>query len=151
MACTTLDLIGRVHGMTLTVPTTKEDRLKLYPDISKAACQCKKASSNRTNCGPPGITPQQCLDRGCCFDSAVPNVPWCFRPPPKKYIDICVIEMAYRKNCGYPGISAEVCEKKGCCFDSAPPAVPWCFFPEKVEEGEKQCCVGSYDENTGSI
>ncbi|XP_059576743.1 trefoil factor 2-like [Alligator mississippiensis] len=100
-----------------------------------SACQCKKASSNRTNCGPPGITPQQCLDRGCCFDSAVPNVPWCFRPPPKKYIDICVIEMAYRKNCGYPGISAEVCEKKGCCFDSAPPAVPWCFFPEKVEEG----------------
>jgi len=34
--------------------------------------------TNRVNCGFPGIQPQACYDRECCFDSSVPGVPWCF-------------------------------------------------------------------------
>ena len=30
-----------------------------------------------------GISPQQCAELGCCFNSTTPNIPWCFtRPSP---------------------------------------------------------------------
>jgi len=34
--------------------------------------------ANRVNCGFPGIQAQACYERGCCFDSSIPGVPWCF-------------------------------------------------------------------------
>ena len=34
--------------------------------------------TNRVDCGFPGIRPGQCHQRGCCFDSSVWGVPWCF-------------------------------------------------------------------------
>ncbi|CAM4411027.1 unnamed protein product, partial [Lepidochelys olivacea] len=99
-----------------------------------APCQCTVAPKNRVNCGPPGITAKQCGDKGCCFNSEVPGVPWCFIPLARKYKKVCPAEVKLRKNCGYPGIPARVCKARGCCFESRPPAVAWCFYPLLVEE-----------------
>uniref|UniRef100_A0A8C0KY93 Trefoil factor 2 n=1 Tax=Canis lupus dingo TaxID=286419 RepID=A0A8C0KY93_CANLU len=76
-----------------------------------SACQCSRIeASHRKNCGFPGISAAECFNTGCCFDSRVPNVPWCFHPLPKQESEQCVMEVAARKNCGYPGISPqEVC------------------------------------------
>ncbi|EFB28006.1 hypothetical protein PANDA_011479, partial [Ailuropoda melanoleuca] len=41
---------------------------------------CVVAPHHRANCGAPGITPAQCKAKGCCFDSTVSGVPWCFHP-----------------------------------------------------------------------
>nr|XP_006126184.1 trefoil factor 2 [Pelodiscus sinensis] len=99
-----------------------------------APCRCNVDPKTRTNCGPPGISPEECRNSGCCFSSEVPDVPWCFTPLPKKYKKVCIEEIKLRTNCGYPGISAELCEARGCCFESRPPAVPWCFYHLQVQE-----------------
>ena len=39
---------------------------------------CSVAPQSRQNCGWGGITPQECEDRGCCFDSSIHGVIWCF-------------------------------------------------------------------------
>ncbi|XP_077611476.1 trefoil factor 3 [Crocuta crocuta] len=41
---------------------------------------CAVPAQNRVDCGYPYISPEQCVNRGCCFDSSVPEVPWCFKP-----------------------------------------------------------------------
>lgn len=41
---------------------------------------CTVAPKQRANCGYPGVTPSQCAEKGCCFDSSVPGYPWCFHP-----------------------------------------------------------------------
>lgn len=54
-------------------------------DLSTAACQCSRMTpENRKNCGFPGITSDECFDNGCCFDSSVGGVPWCFHPLPNQ-------------------------------------------------------------------
>lgn len=35
----------------------------------------------RQDCGFVGISSVQCQSRGCCWDSSIPNVPWCFHGP----------------------------------------------------------------------
>ncbi|XP_076975090.1 trefoil factor 2 isoform X1 [Tamandua tetradactyla] len=48
-------------------------------------CRCSRLNpQNRKNCGFPGITMNQCFNSGCCFDSSVVGVPWCFTPLPKQ-------------------------------------------------------------------
>ncbi|XP_044297673.1 putative gastrointestinal growth factor xP4 [Varanus komodoensis] len=94
-------------------------------------CHCDIDPKKRTNCGPPGITPQQCRDAACCFDSKVPGVPWCFKP----LKEVCPTEVKQRVNCGYPGIPAHECNAKGCCFEARPPGVPWCFYHILIEAG----------------
>ena len=37
-------------------------------------------AKDRVDCGYPEVTPEQCNNRGCCFDSSIPGVPWCFKP-----------------------------------------------------------------------
>ena len=39
-------------------------------------------ASARRNCGYPGISPEECASRKCCFSDAIDNVPWCFFPIP---------------------------------------------------------------------
>lgn len=34
--------------------------------------------SERVDCGYPGISRTTCLSRGCCWDTSVPDVSWCF-------------------------------------------------------------------------
>lgn len=41
---------------------------------------CAVPAQNRVDCGYPDISSEQCINRGCCFDSSVPEVPWCFKP-----------------------------------------------------------------------
>lgn len=38
--------------------------------------------SARRNCGYPGISPEECASRKCCFSDTIPQVPWCFYPLP---------------------------------------------------------------------
>uniref|UniRef100_A0A2K6GE96 Trefoil factor 2 n=1 Tax=Propithecus coquereli TaxID=379532 RepID=A0A2K6GE96_PROCO len=96
-------------------------------------CRCSRVSTkNRKNCGFPGITSDQCFDYGCCFDSSVSGVPWCFYPLPNEESQ-CIMEVPARVNCGYPGISREECVSQQCCFDDLVFQVPWCFYPRPVE------------------
>lgn len=98
-------------------------------------CRCSRLTPhNRKNCGFPGITSEQCFDLGCCFDSSVAGVPWCFHPLPNQESEQCVMEVSARKNCGYPGISPEDCASRNCCFSNLIFEVPWCFFPQSVED-----------------
>ena len=39
---------------------------------------------NRSGCGWPGITPQQCADEGCCFDNTFVDRFWCFQKGKKR-------------------------------------------------------------------
>ncbi|XP_051008463.1 trefoil factor 1-like [Acomys russatus] len=41
---------------------------------------CTMNPRERINCGFPGVTAQQCKDKGCCFDNTVRGFPWCFHP-----------------------------------------------------------------------
>ncbi|TEA40032.1 hypothetical protein DBR06_SOUSAS2910091, partial [Sousa chinensis] len=41
---------------------------------------CQMEPHRRVNCGHPSITSTECKRKGCCFDSNVPGVPWCFHP-----------------------------------------------------------------------
>ncbi|KAM4795599.1 putative gastrointestinal growth factor xP1 [Rhinophrynus dorsalis] len=44
--------------------------------------QCSVEPIARVNCGAPGITPQECFNKGCCYDSSQPNAIWCFYSRP---------------------------------------------------------------------
>lgn len=58
---------------------------RLTEALSTAPCRCSRvAPHKRENCGFPGITSDQCFSSGCCFDSSVVGVPWCFHPLPKQ-------------------------------------------------------------------
>ncbi|XP_005606220.1 trefoil factor 2 [Equus przewalskii] len=98
-------------------------------------CRCSRIEPNeRDNCGFPGITSDQCFASGCCFNSSIRGVPWCFTPLPKQELEECVMEVSDRENCGYPGISPEECASRKCCFSDDITQVPWCFFPISVED-----------------
>ncbi|XP_058588077.1 trefoil factor 2 [Neofelis nebulosa] len=98
-------------------------------------CRCSRiAPHKRENCGFPGITSDQCFSSGCCFDSSVVGVPWCFHPLPKQASEECVMEVLARRNCGYPGISPKECASRKCCFSDNIFEVPWCFFPMSVDD-----------------
>lgn len=38
--------------------------------------------STRRDCGYPGISPEECASRKCCFSDNIVEVPWCFFPIP---------------------------------------------------------------------
>uniref|UniRef100_A0A4X1TE18 Trefoil factor 3 n=1 Tax=Sus scrofa TaxID=9823 RepID=A0A4X1TE18_PIG len=48
--------------------------------VGLSANQCAVPAKDRVDCGYPQVTPEQCNNRGCCFDSSIPGVPWCFKP-----------------------------------------------------------------------
>ncbi|XP_063818174.1 alpha-2-macroglobulin-like [Pseudophryne corroboree] len=39
---------------------------------------CKVGVSQRSDCGHPGITKEECEQKGCCFDSSIAQSKWCF-------------------------------------------------------------------------
>ncbi|XP_024415621.1 trefoil factor 3 [Desmodus rotundus] len=49
-----------------------------YVGLSES--QCAIPGTDRVDCGYPEVTPEDCKSRGCCFDSSIPEVPWCFKP-----------------------------------------------------------------------
>ncbi|XP_042543141.1 trefoil factor 3 [Dipodomys spectabilis] len=48
--------------------------------VGLSASQCQVPAKERVDCGYPQVTKEQCNNRGCCFDSSIRNVPWCFKP-----------------------------------------------------------------------
>ncbi|KAJ6667613.1 hypothetical protein lerEdw1_016734 [Lerista edwardsae] len=48
--------------------------------ILTAAEQCALQPRARVNCGYPAISAQECHNRGCCYDSSIIGVIWCFFP-----------------------------------------------------------------------
>ncbi|XP_037702200.1 trefoil factor 2 [Choloepus didactylus] len=100
-----------------------------------SACRCSRITpKSRKNCGFPGITSDQCFTSGCCFDSSVRGVPWCFTPLPEQESEECVMEVTEREDCGYPGISSQLCAARNCCFSDTTPQVPWCFHPLSAQD-----------------
>ena len=62
---------------------------------------------------------------GCCYDTSVPNVPYCFRHP-----STCQsVHANLRQNCapGSPITSRYLCARHGCCFDDSTPNTIKCF------------------------
>ncbi|KAG8136487.1 hypothetical protein E2320_005065 [Naja naja] len=55
--------------------------MKLLPE------QCQVQPKARVNCGYPYISAQECYKRGCCFDSSIVGVIWCFFPQEIEGID----------------------------------------------------------------
>lgn len=108
--------------------------------------------TNRVDCGFPGVDERTCRQSGCCWDTKVSGVPWCFyrvettttyvttqKPAP----NCDVGHPSTRADCGYPGISAKICRQRYCCWDSSYLGVPWCFYgKESSEEPELNCYVG---------
>ncbi|XP_078693730.1 uncharacterized protein LOC144923229 isoform X2 [Branchiostoma floridae x Branchiostoma belcheri] len=39
---------------------------------------CLMDPSQRENCGWSGITPHECYQKGCCYDSSIRLIPWCY-------------------------------------------------------------------------
>nr|XP_030691264.1 trefoil factor 3-like [Globicephala melas] len=48
--------------------------------VGLAPNQCVVPAKDRVDCAYPDVTAEQCTNRGCCFDSSIPGVPWCFKP-----------------------------------------------------------------------
>ncbi|XP_037000458.2 trefoil factor 3 [Artibeus jamaicensis] len=49
-----------------------------YVGLSES--QCAVLATDRVDCGYPEVTSEQCKSSGCCFDSSISGVPWCFKP-----------------------------------------------------------------------
>ncbi|OCT91317.1 hypothetical protein XELAEV_18014368mg, partial [Xenopus laevis] len=86
---------------------------------------CKGDPFKRTDCGYPGITEGQCKAKGCCFDSSIVGVKWCFFPRTARAQ--CLFSPGDREDCGYSSITPMECMKRGCCFDASITGVKWCF------------------------
>ena len=81
---------------------------------------------DRIDCGYPGIKERVCRKKGCCWDSSVYNVPWCFYS--KDDTPNCDVgNPSNRVDCGYPGIPRDVCLQRNCCWDNSIHGVIWCF------------------------
>ena len=61
-------------------PTPSQRGLSDLALCGLAANQCAVPAKDRVDCGYPEVTPEQCNNRGCCFDSSIHGVPWCFKP-----------------------------------------------------------------------
>ncbi|XP_040194970.1 trefoil factor 3-like [Rana temporaria] len=46
---------------------------------SNDKAQCSVIPGDRIECGYAGISSEECRSRGCCFDSSIRGVKWCFR------------------------------------------------------------------------
>ncbi|XP_042314322.1 trefoil factor 3 [Sceloporus undulatus] len=112
---------------------------------SSHACQCLMDVKERKNCdfASKGITAEECTANGCCFDSTVPDVPWCFKPSGERVslrYAKKMIEPEARMQCGYEGISRKRCKRIGCCFDPTVSGPSMCFHPP-VNNVSKHCLM----------
>jgi len=95
------------------------------------------AYEQRVDCGWWGVTPEACLEKGCCWQvDPVPNpnhIPYCYRHHTVK--PQCEMGNEFKTDCGYFGIGADECEANGCCYRQSPNPnpthVPWCYNPSE--------------------
>ena len=52
--------------------------LLLIMSFSDMIATCSHPPNERVDCGWRGVTASQCISRGCCFDSSLRGVHWCF-------------------------------------------------------------------------
>ena len=57
-----------------------------YFAVDTGTCTLDDPKS-RIDCGYPGIEPDVCVSKGCCFNNEVWGVPWCFNPDEVKRVD----------------------------------------------------------------
>jgi len=93
------------------------------------------AYEQRVDCGWWGVTPEACLEKGCCWQvDPVPNpnhIPYCYRH--HTVLPACEMSNSLKTDCGFHGIGADECESRGCCYRQSPNPnpdhVPWCYHP----------------------
>ena len=109
---------------TLTTTTATTTAYSEQPDCDVGH------PTKRIDCGYPGIRPDACRQRKCCWDDSIRGVLWCFygaevRPEP----NCDVGPPSKRVDCGYPGIAEYTCRQRRCCWDESVLDVPWCYHP----------------------
>nr|XP_039265696.1 integumentary mucin C.1-like [Styela clava] len=86
----------------------------------------------RTDCGG-GLGKEKCEAKGCCWDSSITGVNWCF------YKDMCIYtDPLNRVDCG-GGLGKANCEAKGCCWDNSILGVIWCFHETDIPPPPPKC------------
>ena len=147
------------YGVRTTTPVMTTERPEPNCDIGDP--------QNRENCGTAGMDKKSCRAKGCCWDSKVSGVAWCFHGVrtttnpisyQSRHIDddseskCDVGSPSKRVNCGYSGIDPVTCRQRGCCWDNSIHGVAWCFYGKDVKL-DLNCNVGppSKRENCGYI
>nr|AAA42270.1 trefoil protein [Rattus norvegicus] len=70
----------RAFWTTLLLVLVAGSSCKAQEFVGLSPSQCMAPTNVRVDCNYPTVTSEQCNNRGCCFDSSIPNVPWCFKP-----------------------------------------------------------------------
>ncbi|XP_037038384.1 trefoil factor 2-like isoform X3 [Bradysia coprophila] len=134
--------------------------------IHLLATNCESAQSTNPDCdfsnpeqrtdgGFPGITQAQCESLGYCFDTTVPNVPWCIKSAQLVSSSNCDFgDKQNRVEGGYPGVTRKQCVSDGNCFDDSTPGVKWCFKPNVNAGGAEDVnanTVGTEEANVNAV
>ena len=113
------------------------------------SCPAAGNKDARTSCaGKDGKTDKtSCNEAGCCYDSTVTGVPWCFNPPETPACT--AVTTSKRISCPVPNATKTSCEAAGCCYDSTVKGVPWCFYSSnqvacssRTECNKNYGCIG---------
>ncbi|KAK7814888.1 hypothetical protein U0070_026389 [Myodes glareolus] len=70
--------VGEDQPIDATLPVGEDQPMDATLPV--APSQCMVPANVRVDCGYPSVTKEECNNRGCCFDSSIRNVPWCFKP-----------------------------------------------------------------------
>eukprot|EP00013_Stygamoeba_regulata_P005203 CAMPEP_0177640502 /NCGR_PEP_ID=MMETSP0447-20121125/6576_1 /TAXON_ID=0 /ORGANISM="Stygamoeba regulata, Strain BSH-02190019" /LENGTH=1002 /DNA_ID=CAMNT_0019142575 /DNA_START=142 /DNA_END=3150 /DNA_ORIENTATION=- len=118
-------------ALLLCVSTTRAQLLQC-DDVSNSA---------KKNCGYDGISQDECLDKGCCWDVINPDpkqIPWCYYGRDAQPGTVTCSPLKLRNNCGFIGMNQSQCEQVGCCWSEVSPNpnnLPWCFYAQPQVQG----------------
>uniref|UniRef100_A0A8D0HAN5 P-type domain-containing protein n=1 Tax=Sphenodon punctatus TaxID=8508 RepID=A0A8D0HAN5_SPHPU len=68
-----------LHRLILGSSPPSEKKLTCILFLT-ASSECEVQPKARINCGYPYISAEACNDKGCCYDSSISGVAWCFFP-----------------------------------------------------------------------
>ena len=89
---------------------------------------CNLPAISRKRCGQHGVSREQCVNKGCCWQSSkfYGGFPSCYHAASVG----CNSRLTNRQTCGYIGIDETRCLSRACCWDdSVPPGQPKCYLP----------------------
>ena len=66
------------HVIIFTVYFAYEMDTHIHLPATVLEGSCAINPDRRTDCGYPGVSQELCEERGCCFDSSIRGVIWCF-------------------------------------------------------------------------
>lgn len=135
-------ITGRIPMVTSQPSTSANDIFIIgFGGIpsKKKSDQC--GNTPTTDCGFPGITPEQCTQAGCCFNNQTPG-PWCYEYPSlPAYTGFALWTNAtmcpsspptQRSDCGFNGITLQQCTDRQCCWDDNPGNGPQCYSGDPI-------------------